>query len=132
MPERMGARLFGWFALAAVALCVVGIWGLVSYIIASQTHELGVRLAVGARPATLVLFTALRGTVSVATGCALGLTGAAAASPQLGPYLYGIGPRDPLTYVAAATFFLVISVLAAVGPSRRIYRLDPARTLRMP
>ena len=128
--ERMGATLFTWFSIVAVALGLVGVWGLVAYLVGRRLYELGVRLALGATPRGLMTVMALRGLIPVAVGCLIGLGAAAATMQLVGHYLFEITPVDPLTYAASAALFLLTAAIATIVPARRVLRLDPVTVLR--
>lgn len=128
--ERMAARLFGWFSLVALALCMAGTWGLVARAMADRTHELGVRLAVGASPRSLVTMMMRAGVVPVAAGCVAGFGLAAAASRLIDSYMFGIEAFYLPIFVAAAFALLLMAALASLVPSRRVLRLDAVQVLR--
>jgi putative ABC transport system permease protein len=127
---RFAARVFSSFALVALLLAALGLYGLVTYSVGRRTREFGVRVALGARPrdvACLVLGEGLRPTL---VGVGLGLAGAAFASRLLTKLLFGVGPTDALTLACASALLLTVAMLAAVLPARRALRVQPGVTLR--
>jgi putative ABC transport system permease protein len=131
MSERMGAALFGWFAVVALALGIVGVWGLVAYTIAGRMNELGVRLALGAQPGRLILHSTIRAMLPVGAGCAIGLLGAVAGTRLISSYMFGIGRLDPVTFVGSALLLLTVAAAASYLPARRIARMNPINTLKV-
>jgi ABC-type antimicrobial peptide transport system permease subunit len=130
MRERMGARLFSWFAVVAIGLSVVGIWGLVAYSVAARTHEMAVRLALGASAGQLVRSIAWRGLLPVVVGAAVGLATAAAGQRLVAAFLFDVRPLRVLLFAGSALLVLAVAAVAALLPARRLLRLDPAQTLR--
>jgi predicted permease len=128
--ERLFARLSGVFGTIALALACVGLYGLMSLMVVRRTSEIGVRVALGARPAQ-VLRLVLRESVGlVSVGTVLGATAALGASRYVESMLFGLAPSDPLTYVAAATGLVLVALLACVIPARRAARVNPLIALR--
>ena len=128
--QRFALALFGIFAAVALALAVVGVYGVMSYLVRLRTHELGIRLALGAtREAVvkLVVGKALRLTI---IGVAIGLFGAWALTGLLRTILFGVGTRDPLTFVGIASLLTVAALTASLVPARRATRADPMSALR--
>jgi putative ABC transport system permease protein len=112
-------------------LGAVGIFGVVSFATARRTRELGVRMALGARGSDvqrLVVGETLR---TVGVGILVGIGGAVAGARVLEALVYGVGTRDPLTYVVVPLVVVSVAVLASLIPARRAARVDPARVLRM-
>ena len=127
---RFAARVFSAFALVAVLLATLGLYGLVACSVGMRTREIGVRVALGARPgdvARLVLSEALKPTI---IGIALGLAGALSATRLLSSLLFGVRPTDALTLASASALLIAVAVLAAALPARRALHLQPAVTLR--
>jgi len=124
------ATLFAVFAALALVLGIVGIYGVLSYLVSKRTHEIGVRLALGA-DRTHVLWLMLReGLKLSAVGIGVGIAGAIVASRLLANELYGISPLDPITYITVALGMSVATVLACWIPTRRATRVDPLVTLK--
>lgn len=130
MRERMGARLFSWFAVVAIGLSVVGVWGLVAYSVVARTHEMAVRLALGASAGQLVRSIAWRGLLPVVAGAAVGLATAAAGQRLVDAFLFDVRPLRGLLFAGSALLMFAVGAVAALLPARRLLRLDPAQTLR--
>ncbi|WP_083682656.1 ABC transporter permease [Archangium sp. Cb G35] len=127
---RLIAALLGLFAVLALVLGAVGIYGVLAYTVGQRQREIGVRLALGARPAE-VLGMILRGGMRLAgLGVALGVAGALVLSRVMSSILYGVAPHDPLTFVAVAVVLLGVALVACLVPARRAMRVDPAVSLR--
>jgi putative ABC transport system permease protein len=128
--RRFALVLLGIFAGTALVLAVVGIYSVMAYTVRQQTHELGVRIALGARPATLVAGV-VGGALRLAiTGVVLGLAGAWALTRLLSTLLFGVGATDPLTFVGVAALLTVVAVAASLFPARTATRADPVSALR--
>ena len=128
--RRYPLMLVGAFALSALALALVGLFGVVSYSVAQRTQELGVRVALGAQRGDILGLVLRRGTGLAALGVVLGLLGAAWLTRFLTSLLYGVAPLDATTYVAVAVLLGLSAVLATLGPARRATRVDPMMALR--
>jgi ABC-type antimicrobial peptide transport system permease subunit len=118
------------FAALAVLLAAVGVYGVVSHLVSQRRREIGVRLALGARGASIVGMLARQGMLPVCAGIALGLAAAAPLGRLLGRFLFGVSPADPWTYVAAASLLALTALVATVAPSIRTLRIDPLSVLR--
>jgi ABC-type antimicrobial peptide transport system permease subunit len=127
---RLTLLVFALFGAAALTLAVVGVYGIVAYGVAQQTREIGVRLALGARPRRVVARVVGHGVRLAAVGIALGLAGAYALSRYLTAILFGITATDAATYVAVAALLATAAALASLVPARGAARLDPVRALR--
>jgi predicted permease len=114
----------------ALFLGAVGVYGVLSYVAAQRTPEMGVRLALGADGATVGRIILSQGMILAGVGVALGLGGAAALSGVLGSLLFGVSPLDPLTLVAVSLIFLGVAALASAVPAARAARIPPAIALR--
>jgi predicted permease len=124
------ARLLGAFSLLAIVLATVGLYGVVAYMVAQRTAEIGIRVALGAQSADvqwMVLGHALRLTC---IGIGIGLVFAAFATSLLRKFLYGVNPLDPMAFSTAALAWVLISMLASYLPARRATRVDPLVALR--
>ena len=128
--ERLIAWLAGFFALLAVALASVGLYGVVSYAVNQRTREVGIRMALGAQGNDVVRMILRDSLLPVLAGVALGLGGALALARLVSGLLYGVAPRDPLSIVVAAAGMLAVAFLAAAIPARRASRVDPLQALR--
>jgi putative ABC transport system permease protein len=127
---RFTVVLVAAFAVAALLLGAIGIYGVMSYLVGQRTQEMGIRLALGA-PATGVIGLVVgRAARLAALGAGLGILGAFVATRWLGGLLYGVSATDPLTFVIVPVGFLTIAVLASYVPAHRATRIDPVRALR--
>jgi predicted permease len=122
--------LFAIFAGAALLLATIGLYGVTSYSVAQRRHEIGVRIALGARSSQVWWTVARRIVMQLALGLVLGLAGAAATGRLLEGFLWGVGERDPLTFVSVTTLLVAVALVASVVPTRRAMRLDPIAALR--
>jgi putative ABC transport system permease protein len=128
--RRYPAFVLGLFAALALTLAAVGIYGVLSYTVSQRTREIGVRLAVGARPAD-VLRTVLGGGLRLTLiGVALGSIVAGLAAGALGKLLYGVQPLDPVTFAMVSLVLVGVALLAMAAPARRAARVDPMVALR--
>jgi len=127
---RMYAVLLGVFAGVAGALAAIGIYGVMAYAVAQRTREIGIRMALGARPSEVMALVLGHATVTTAVGITAGLAGAAAATRSLEGMLFGLTPLDPATFAAAGVAFAAVAMLAAYLPARRATRVDPMTALR--
>jgi len=130
LPARLGAMAFTLFAGLALALAVLGVYGVVGYAVARRTREAGIRLAVGAQPGAIVRLLMREGVALVAVGSVIGLLMGFAANLVLGSLLYGVGKADPLAFIGAPLVLASAGLLAAFLPARRAGRIDPASVLR--
>jgi predicted permease len=128
--RRFALLLLAVFAGGALALAALGVYGVAAYTVARRTREMGVRLALGARPSQVLGLVVGQGTRAVAVGGALGLLGAFALGRALASLLYGVRPADPATLAAVALTIAAAGVVASLAPARRAARLDPALALR--
>ncbi len=130
--DRLTATLVAVCGGMALALATIGVYGVVAYAVARRTRELGIRIALGARPPDLVRLVLREGLTVTAAGTALGLVAAAAAATGLGSVLplYGVNPTDPMTYLTVPVVLVVVAIIAALPPTQRALRLDPIAVLR--
>jgi putative ABC transport system permease protein len=129
-PDRLNANLLGLFAGLALALAAIGIYGVLACEVGRRTHEIGVRMALGARGGQVLRDVVGEGLTLVVAGLGLGLAGALAASRLLRSLLFGIDAYDPLTFAGAAVVLLGAGLLACLLPARRALRVDPLIALR--
>ncbi len=127
---RFAMVLLATFALVALALSAVGIFGVMSSVVGQRTREIGVRMALGAGEQTVVAETVRRALRPIALGVAVGLAGAYALTSGMAGLLYDVAPRDPLTFGSVAAGLAVVAVVAAWLPARRASRVDPVAALR--
>lgn len=129
-PTRFAMALLMAFAVIALALAAVGIYGVVAYSISQRTQEIGVRVALGAEPGTIVRLVLGDGLRLAVAGLVIGVVVAIAAMRVLRSMLYGVSPVDPLTFAAVALLVTAIALVASYIPARRALRIDPAEALR--
>jgi len=128
--QQYSAVLLGGFSLAALLLAAIGIYGVLAYSVTQRTREIGVRVALGAEPASIIRLIITTGARMVIVGSLAGLAAALILSGLLKSLLYGIGPRDPLTFLAAPVLLAAVALLAAYLPARRAARVSPMEALR--
>jgi predicted permease len=126
----MGASLVGTFGITALLLAAVGIYGVLHFAVSRRTREIGIRMALGAASHDVVGLILGRSMVFVGAGLVLGIGGAVAAARLTGTLLAGVGPTDPLTFVAVALIFGSVALLASAIPARRASRVDPMVAVR--
>jgi len=130
VSPRFNMLLIGVFAAVAMVLAAIGTYGVIAYSVASRTQEIGIRLALGARPEVIRAAVIRRGMAIAAIGLALGVAGAMMLSRLLGSLLHGISPADPLTLAAVVGVFALVALAACWAPARRASKLDPLEALR--
>jgi predicted permease len=128
--RRFTMLLLGLFGAVALALAVIGIYGVTAYSVAQRTREMGIRLALGAAPAAVRQLVVREGVRLALTGLAAGLVLALIGTRALRGQLYGVRSTDPATYLGLSALLLIVVVLATYLPARRATRVDPAITLR--
>jgi putative ABC transport system permease protein len=129
-PQRFNALLLGVFALAALGLAGVGIFGVLAYSVARRTSEIGVRMALGASRAQVTRLVVGEGLRLCGLGVLLGLAGSVPLTRLLGGVLFGVGPSDPVALASASAALVLVAVLACYIPARRALSVDPMTTLR--
>ncbi|HYR91721.1 MAG TPA: ABC transporter permease [Terriglobia bacterium] len=130
LQERYRTLLITVFALSAVSLAIVGLYGVMSRYVAYRYRELGIRLAIGAQPRRVLALILYKGLILTAAGIFIGGIGAAWATRILSKYLFGIGRLDVSTYAAVALVLTAVALLTAYAPARRASRIDPVQCLR--
>jgi predicted permease len=128
--ERLTAMLASLFGLLAAVLAALGIYGLLAYAVAQRRREIGIRMAIGARPGDIAQMIGRQSLAMVALGVAAGLIATWDAAPAIRSLLYGVTPSDGISLGAAAAFVLVVSALATAIPAGRATRVQPASALR--
>ena len=128
--NRFSTVLFSVLAGLALVLAAVGLYGVLAFSVAQRSFEMGVRVALGARPLDVLALVTRQGMLLVAAGLALGLALAMAASRVMASLLYQVAPTDPVTYLAAGALLVAVGALACYVPARRASRADPTTALR--
>jgi ABC-type antimicrobial peptide transport system permease subunit len=128
--ERLPARLLGAFAILALLLACVGLYGVLGYSVAHRTGEIGLRMALGATPAGVLRLILREAAIVVAIGAAAGVPAATLLSRPIGHLLYGVTPADPRLLAGAVGCLLVAAMAAAAAPACRAARVDPVVALR--
>ncbi len=127
---RFRTFLLGTFALLALAVSLVGVFGLTSYFVSQRTQDIGVRMALGATPAAVLRSVLAHASKVVAVGVGVGLAGSFAVTRSMRTLLYGVTPDDPLSFAAVAALLAVGGLIACYWPARRATRIDPTIALR--
>lgn len=127
---RLGTTMFITYGVVALVLAAVGVFGVIAYDVEQRTHEVGVRVALGAAPADVVWLIVRKGVLTGALGLGIGGAAALAASERVAPLLFGVSAHDPLVYVLVAASLLVATFVASVVPARRATSVDPMVSLR--
>jgi putative ABC transport system permease protein len=118
------------FALVAISLSAIGIYGVVAYLVGQRSRELGIRIALGATPSRVVRLVVREGVAMVAVGIGVGLVGALAVTRLMGALLFSVKPTDPLTYVAVTLLLGAVALVASSVPASRAAHVDPATAMR--
>jgi putative ABC transport system permease protein len=127
---RFNALLLSVFAGLAMALAMVGLYGAISYAVSQRTHEIGIRMALGAAPAQLVKQMLGRGVRLALLGTAMGSVASLGLARLMTSLLFGVSPTDPITFTAVAIVLMLVAVAACYVPARRAMRVDPIGALR--
>jgi ABC-type antimicrobial peptide transport system permease subunit len=130
MARRASVSLVSGFALLAIVLSLIGIYGVLSRAVVQRTQEIGIRLAVGARPVEITRLVLEEGIQLATAGMIVGLSIAGFAGSLVSRLLFSVHRFDPLTYVMGCALILLVSVLASYLPARRAWRIDPMEALR--
>ena len=128
--QRFSSTLLGAFAAFALLLAAVGIYGVMSYLVTQSTHDIGVRVALGARPGNIIGLVVRQGMELATIGILAGLGGAAAVTRVMSSLLFGVSATDAITFCAVALLLAVVAFTAIVIPARRATRVDPMVALR--
>jgi predicted permease len=128
--ERFYAQLLGSFAITALLLAAIGIYGVISFSVLERSHEIGVRMALGAQPKQVLRLMLKEGLILSSVGVAFGVAASFAATPLIATFLYGVKPYDLLTWSLVSVFLIGVTLVATYIPGRRATRLDPTIALR--
>jgi len=128
--DRFSMLLLTLFAVIALILASVGIYGVTSYSISQRTAEMGVRMAVGANPSDVLKLVMMSGAKLTLSGVVAGLLGAAALSRIMASQLYAVGATDPLTFAGVALVLALVALAATYVPARRAARIDPIMAIQ--
>src|SRR5690606_11076963 len=128
--RRFSMLLLGIFALVALFVAAAGLYGVISYLVAQRTREVGIRIAGGATPAVVIRLVVGQGAALAAVGAAFGIVAALGLTRFLSGMVYGVGTTDPLTFSGVAGVLLGVAALASWVPARRAVRVDPMVALR--
>jgi putative ABC transport system permease protein len=129
-PQRLNAGLFGAFAVLALVLAAIGLYGVLAYGVARETREIGVRMALGASQKGVMRGVLARSLTIAGIGAVIGLAGSFVATRALGSLLFDVQPHDVGTFASVTALLLVVAALASWVPARRATRVDPATALR--
>jgi ABC-type antimicrobial peptide transport system permease subunit len=129
-PQRFNTSLLSAFALTALALAALGLYGLLASFVVSRTREIGVRVALGAQRPDVLRLIATQGARLLIVGLVLGIAVAAVLTRFLQTLLFGIRPLDPVTFTTVSALLLIVGLLATLVPAWRAVTIDPVRALR--
>ena len=128
--QALYGKLFGAFAMIALVLAAVGVYGVISYAVSQRTQEIGVRVALGAQRGDVLRLIVGHGALLGGIGIALGLAGALGVTRFLRTMLFGVSPFDPVSFIGVSAVLTTIALLASYIPARRAAKVDPVEALR--
>jgi putative ABC transport system permease protein len=131
-PSRFSLVLLAVFAGVALVLAVVGIFGMTSYAVSKRTHEIGIRMALGAEPLAVLSGVVRHGLILAAAGVVFGLGGAVLLTRLMASMLFGVAPTDPATYLLVSALLVAVALAGSAVPAWRVLRSDPLSALRIP
>ena len=129
-PWSFFSQLLGLFAAVALLLAAIGIYGVMSYSVSQRSHEIGLRMALGAQPGQVLGLVLRQAMILSVVGVVIGAASSFLATPLLTVYLYGVKPHDALTLTLVSLFLIGVTLFASYLPARRAARIDPMETLR--
>jgi ABC-type antimicrobial peptide transport system permease subunit len=129
-PWRTGTLMFSLFGALGLLLAAIGLYGVISFLVAQRTREMGVRIALGAGRADVLRLVLAQGGRLIVVGIAIGAAVAAASTRLFGSMMYGVSPVDPVVYVGTAALLGAVGFVALLIPARRATRVDPLVALR--
>jgi putative ABC transport system permease protein len=129
-PERLNLTLLSLFAGIALVLAIVGIYGVMSYSVTQRTHEIGIRMAIGASPLDVFKMILGHGMKLALIGVGLGLLGAFLLTRLMATMLFGVAPTDAMTYTGISALLITVALLACYLPGRRATKVEPTISLR--
>ena len=129
-PERFSVLLLAGFAGLALLLAVVGIYSVMSYSVSRRTHEIGIRMSLGASQSDVLVLVVRQGMLLALAGSAVGIAGALVLSRLMTSLLYGVAPNDPITFAAVSSLLVIVALAASYIPARRAMRVEPMVALR--
>jgi putative ABC transport system permease protein len=130
-PQRFNVILLGAFAAIALILATAGLYGVMSYLVSQRTGEIGIRMALGARPMDVLGLVVRKAMLLAGVGVVLGMAAATAATRLMSSLLFGVQARDPMVFAVAPLVLIAVAMLASYIPARRASRVDPLVALRM-